>query len=161
VRKAKEAKHWARYQRDKQLKIFARDTLIAALAHGGMLMEGEVEAVVPEPLKQRNDKGRSRGAKLRRQARFASAAARCYSVEMDDEEIGGHACQLDQSHGSEAQQPSAPKGRVQSIKRDESIERGSSDFSALDATDAPAAALPNVDGKQGTAKRQSKQCSVM
>jgi hypothetical protein len=80
---AKEAKYWRKYQQVKQLKVFARDTLIATLADDGLL--DEIEEVAdeisrPEPLKPRNEKGGSRGAKARRKARFASAAARCYPV---------------------------------------------------------------------------------
>jgi len=86
--RAKDAKYWRKYQQTKHLKVLARDTLIAALADSALLgeiEEGADEIRKPQPLPRRNDKGNRHGAKARRKARFASAAARCYSFEDEDE----------------------------------------------------------------------------
>jgi len=80
--KTRDLKYWAKYHKEKELKIHARDTLIYVLADGGMLEEGtDKELISPEPLKRSRDKGSIRGAKIRRQKRLASAAARCYSID--------------------------------------------------------------------------------
>jgi hypothetical protein len=85
VNKGKELKYWQRYQQTKQLKELARDTLIAALADGGMLCdEGDEASEVVPKTEKRHDKGSSRGLKARRKARFASASARCYSIDHDE-----------------------------------------------------------------------------
>lgn len=76
VGKKKELKYWLQYRQDKATKVLARDTLIYLLEG----MDGE-EMGAPEPLIRHHDKGSSLGAKLRRKARFAAAAARCYSAE--------------------------------------------------------------------------------
>lgn len=86
VRKAKDAKHWLHYQQTKQLKLLARDTLVAALVEEGLL-EGYEDARKPEPIKRRNEKGSSRAAKARRKARLAAVAARCYAVDVSEDEL--------------------------------------------------------------------------
>jgi len=83
--KQKELKYWAAYRQEKATKTLARDMLIYVLANEGMLGdetdERVLKMVAPESLPRRHDKGSSQWSKLRRQARFASAAARCYSDE--------------------------------------------------------------------------------
>jgi len=85
VGKQQERKLWSAYRQEKTIKILARDSLIYTLAKGGMLCEEAEEPALemsePEPLPRRHDKGSSLRSKLRRRARFASAAARCYSTE--------------------------------------------------------------------------------
>jgi len=87
--KSKDVKFWMRYQHEKQLKVFARDSLVAALADAGLLV-GETDEtlekiVAPEPLKLRDDARKTRVANLRRQARHAAAGARCYALEVEEE----------------------------------------------------------------------------
>lgn len=89
VGKHKDLKLWQQYRQDKTTKVLARDTLVYVLAHEGMLgeeaSESALEMSAPEAIPRRHDKVSSRWAnlkaKLRRQARFESATARCYSAE--------------------------------------------------------------------------------
>jgi len=100
---AKDAKYWRKYQQTKHLKVVALDTLIATLAEED---EGanEMETRKPSALPRRNDKGSSHGAKARRKARFASAAARCYMEEDADEmpPVPVHAARSEQTPASKS-----------------------------------------------------------
>jgi len=96
--RAKDAKYWRKYQQAKHLKVVARDTLIAALAEAcAEEDEGADEIRRPSALPRRNDKGSSHGAKARRKARFASAAARCYMEEDEDEMPPVHAARSEKT----------------------------------------------------------------
>jgi len=157
---AKDTKSWLQYQQTKRLKILARDTLIAALADGGLLAEikeGTDDIRKPEPLKQRNDKGSSRGAKARRKARFTSAAARCYSME-DAED-------MPQAQAEHSVQPQAKLEeakddgwvRLKALKREREVwqSEGQSEGSSFNVDLSSATKESQDEIKQG--KRQSGQ----
>lgn len=82
----RDARHWARYRRAKQEKVFALDAMTAALGDDGMLGDviepGMMERPsMPRSMKPRSNKGDSHAEKMRRKARFASQAAKCYEPE--------------------------------------------------------------------------------
>lgn len=109
--KKMDAKHWAQYRQEKELKVLARDTLIYVLAQGGMLEEvTDEELSAPEPLKKRHDTRSRRGAKVRREKRLASAASRCYSAE-EAEWIGTAACVEEPKPSMERRHPVQGRAR--------------------------------------------------
>lgn len=81
VARSLEVKKWVRYRQAKAVKVSARDELIAAL-------EGDCDSEIePANEKRRNTKPNSNAAKARRRARFAASAARCLSLETEDDEM--------------------------------------------------------------------------
>jgi len=164
VSKQKELKYWAAYRQEKATKILARDMLIYVLANEGMLGdetdERVLKMVAPESLPRRHDKGSSRGAKLRRQARFAAAAARCYSAE--ETEWSETLADIDKREPSKANATAAAQGSSSG-----SSERWSLDADMLEHEgEAPSTswAVPTswawtrVLKRKG--KRESKNCFV-
>ena len=86
----RDARYWSKYRQAKQEKIFALDALTAALGDDGMLGDdiepGMIERplAVPKTLAQRQNKGDRHAEKVRRRARLASQAAKCYVPDTDD-----------------------------------------------------------------------------
>jgi len=79
VARSQDAKHWAGYQRAKQLKRDALNELIATLSFSddeGMANEATPE--LPSKKPTRNKAANSNKVKARRRARSAAAAARCF-----------------------------------------------------------------------------------
>lgn len=174
----KESKHWKEYRQAKQLKALARDHLIVALVDGGLLDDvSEGTVVAPEPPKRRNDKGSSHGAKCRRKARLAAAAARCYSVEMGEDEPLVEMPIKSQPTAVAEPKVSKPKMVAEKAKvltsdeqaataRDSPaglpIDKDGSDSSSSAGLEIPAAKQPSLpNGKPLKAKRDSKNCTVM
>lgn len=174
----KESKHWKEYRQAKQLKALARDHLIVALVDGGLLDDvSEGTVVAPEPPKRRNDKGSSHGAKCRRKARLAAAAARCYSVEMgEDEPLVEMPIKSQPAAVAEPKVPKPKMGaeKAKVLTSDEQaatardspaglpIDKDGSDSSSSAGLEIPAAKQPSLpNGKPLKAKRDSKNCTVM
>lgn len=174
--KGKQLKYWRAYNEAKLLKVLARDTLIAALADGGMLDEseegGEISMPIrmPEPLKTRHEKGGTRKAMMRRKARFAAAAAKCYAADMSEEEMVEEVPvevrtvpSPQPKKGKAAQGKAAEEGWVRLAKAmaetESEVERESEASSnELELPFSKATSSP--DGKQRKAKRDSKNCIV-
>jgi len=170
---AKDAKYWHKHQQAKQLKVLMRDMLIADLADAGLLDETE-KVHKPQPLPQRSDKGGSRSAKARRKARFASAAARCYAVEEEDEMAPVQAERSEQPRVSKSAegltegwvQLRAPKRErtattgVQSEASSADVELAS--LKQVEQYEAKVAKHQSRDGGSAKekAKRDSKQCII-
>jgi hypothetical protein len=160
VLKGKEIKFWRSFNEAKMLKVLARDSLIAALADDGMLGESEAgveEHRKPKPLKTRHDKGSSRSARMRRKARFAAAAERCYSVEMEEEMIEVQVKGQAQA-SSRSPVDKAANGWVSLAKAVAESESEVDRESEVSSTDTES--LSAKQTKQIKEKRSSKQCIV-
>lgn len=176
VDRVKERKHWQEYRQAKKLKVLARDNLILALVEGGLLDDVSEEMVVaPGPPKQRNDKGSSHGAKCRRKARLAAAAARCYSVEMGEDELLVEMPLKYQPAKVAKHKESKPNMGAEKTKvvaqeamtahdspSGVSIDRDGSDSSSSGGLEISAVKQPSLpNGKPRKEKRDSKNCTVM
>lgn len=156
----KEARFWARYREAKGERMIVHEALLAALSSESYPADedaAEDGGGTPQPLARRANKGTSRSEKMRRKARLASQAARCYSLEDEVEERA--------PSDTPKIAPPRPRGR-------EKVEAAETEVTADDKTndDKMKMAGPAAPQKRKVSGRSSqkdkkhkegKSCSVM
>lgn len=176
--KSKNTKYWEHYHQEKQLKMHARDSLIAALADSDMLVEegfvGPLEKIVaPKLLKLRDNKHKDRVATLRRQARLAAAGARCYTMELEEDGlhadppiISGRSAQKKRPAASEENRGyplgKVPRSRDKASASTKRKENATREMREAISTQSEAASNGWMSpSKRGRAKGRAKGCNVM
>jgi len=156
--RARDAKHWARYQQDKAAKLEALNALLSA---NGDLTDGvEVASPVVSPNRKkpphRNNKANSHAEKTRRANRFASAAARCYSPESSE---GWDIVDLPPAKKA-SPKPGVKANGATTAAPTVAVPESSDKRKAESST--PAEESPDEGFKQAKASKKSKSsCSVM